>query len=62
MRCDTCGKDSPVVQRVVIAKDYDRSLARPLYNCPACYQIKETKRSGLTPTPEPRTEQRRALA
>ena len=41
MRCDTCGKDSAVVQRVVIAKDYDRSMARPLYNCPACYEKKE---------------------
>ena len=72
MRCDTCGNDSAVVQRVVIAKDYDRSMARPLYNCPACYETKEAKRSGLwaqgsgqlpgTPNPEPRTDQRRAFA
>ncbi|MDP3702827.1 MAG: hypothetical protein Q8R78_00340 [Candidatus Omnitrophota bacterium] len=41
MRCDTCGRESPVVQRVVIAKGYNRSLARPLYNCPACYEKKE---------------------
>ena len=37
----TCGKDSPVVQRVVIAKDYDRSLARTPYDCPGCYEKKE---------------------
>ena len=45
MRCDTCGNDSAVVQRVVIAKDYDRSMARPLYNCPACYEKKEQSKS-----------------
>ena len=41
MRCDTCKRESPVVLRVVIAKDYNRSLARPLFNCPACYEEKE---------------------
>lgn len=30
-----------MVLRVVIAKDYDRSLARPLFNCPACFEKKE---------------------
>ena len=42
MVCDTCKQDSPVVMRVVVAKGYNRSLARPLYNCPACYERKET--------------------
>ena len=41
MRCDTCKADSPVVMRVVIAKGYDRSLAHPLFNCPACFEQKE---------------------
>ena len=41
MRCDTCKKDSPVVMRVVIAKDYNRSLSRPLFNCPDCFERKE---------------------
>jgi len=41
MRCETCGNESPVIQRVVIAKDYNRSLSRPIYNCPACYEKKE---------------------
>ena len=52
MRCDTCGKESPVVQRVVIAKDYDRSLARPLYNCPACYEKKEQMKAARGSRPE----------
>jgi len=27
--------------RVVIAKDYNRALAKPVYNCPACFEQKE---------------------
>jgi len=41
MRCDTCKQESPVVMRVVVAKDYNRALARPLYNCPSCFEKKE---------------------
>lgn len=44
MQCDTCKQDSPVVMRVVVAKDYNRALARPLYNCPACFEKKEQAR------------------
>jgi hypothetical protein len=34
---------------VVVAKDYNRSLARPLFNCTSCFEKKEhhTQRSGL---------------
>jgi len=46
VRCDTCQQDSPIVMRVVIAKDYDRSLARAVYNCPACYEKKESRTSS----------------
>ena len=47
MRCDTCQRDAPVVMRVVVAKGYNRALARPIYNCQDCYQKKEqSKRSG----------------
>ena len=36
-----------MVMRVVVAKDYNRALARPIYNCPDCYQQKEhSKRVG----------------
>ena len=31
--------------RVVIAKDYNRALARPLFNCPACFEKKEQGKS-----------------
>ena len=51
MRCDTCKQDSNMVLRVVIAKDYNRALARPLFNCPACFERKEAQkpyRSGPT--------------
>ena len=44
MRCDTCQQESPVVMRVVVAKDYNRALARPVYNCPACFEKKEQTR------------------
>ena len=46
MRCDTCGNESPVIQRVMIAKGYNRSLARALYNCPACYEKKEQRNAS----------------
>jgi len=29
------------VMRVVVDKGYNRSLARPLFNCPACFEKKE---------------------
>jgi hypothetical protein len=41
MRCDTCKQESQVVLRVVVAKDYNRSLARPLFNCTSCFEKKE---------------------
>ena len=49
MRCDTCRVDSPVVMRVVVAKDYNRILSRPIYNCQDCFEKKEQskERSGL---------------
>jgi len=46
MRCDTCQQESPVVMRVVVAKDYNRALARPLYNCPTCFEKKERTRTA----------------
>jgi len=46
MQCDTCKKESPVVLRVVVDKGYNRALARPLFNCPECFEKKEhAKRS-----------------
>lgn len=41
MRCDTCHQESSVILRVVVAKGYNRALARPLFNCPRCYEHKE---------------------
>ena len=32
--------------RVVVAKDYNRSLARPLFNCPACFEEKERSKDA----------------
>ena len=57
MQCDTCKQDSPVVLRVVIAKDYNRSLARPLFNCPACYESKE-QRKGRADGPQPTAKEK----
>jgi hypothetical protein len=44
LRCDTCGRATAVVSRVVIDEGYDRSNARPLWNCPECYAEKEQRR------------------
>lgn len=44
--CDTCGKTSPIVSRVIIDLGYDRSLSKPLYNCPECFEKKEKARLG----------------
>ena len=44
MRCDTCGKESSEIKRVMVDSGYDRTLARPLYNCPECYAKKEQTR------------------
>ena len=41
MKCDTCKKEVPEVMRVVISKDYDRMMARPIYNCRDCFEAKE---------------------
>ena len=45
MKCDTCGKEAQEVLRVVVYKDYDRMLARPIYNCRECFDKKEQKKS-----------------
>lgn len=47
MRCDTCKQESPVVMRVVVAKGYNRALARPIFNCPDCFQRKEQSKSPV---------------
>lgn len=46
MMCDTCKQEHPMVLRVVVAKDYNRSLARPIFNCPACFEQKERLRKA----------------
>ena len=43
-RCDTCGKLSRTVSRVVVDAGYNRANARPLYNCPECYAAKLLER------------------
>ena len=48
MRCETCKRESAVVLRVVIAKDYNRVLARPIFNCPDCFQKKEQTKQATT--------------
>ena len=47
MRCDTCKQESAVVMRVMVAKNYNRALARPLFNCPACFEQKEHVKSSM---------------
>lgn len=49
LKCDTCGRISTQVSRVVIDAEYNRANARPLYNCPECYEKKLKDR--VTPSP-----------
>jgi hypothetical protein len=44
LRCDTCGKKTATVSRVVVDSGYNRANARPLYNCPECYEKKLRER------------------
>jgi hypothetical protein len=46
LRCDTCGRPSAIVSRVVVDEAYDRSNARPLWNCPKCYEAKLRRRQA----------------
>lgn len=44
LRCDTCGAWTPRVSRVVIDRGYNRANARPLWNCPNCFERKNRER------------------
>lgn len=44
MKCDTCGKEVSEVERVVIYKDYDKTGAKPIYNCRECFEKKEKEK------------------
>ncbi len=58
MRCDTCKQESPIVMRVVVAKSYNRALARPLYNCPSCFEQKEQTKPYTQEQAQPPPEQK----
>ncbi len=49
MKCNTCGKETEEVKRVVIDSGYDRTLAKPIYNCPDCYEKKLKSRAQEKP-------------
>ena len=57
LRCDTCGKPTPTVSRVVVDVGYNRANARAMYNCPECYEKKLQERleapSAGEPAPKP---------
>ena len=46
LRCDTCGRESSEVKRVILESGYNRANARPLYNCPECYEAKRRARDS----------------
>jgi hypothetical protein len=50
-RCDTCGKTTDKVYRVVVDKDYDRSGAVARYNCRECFDRKNAERAAPSETP-----------
>jgi hypothetical protein len=45
MKCDTCKQETETLMRVVIAKGYNRALARPVFNCPKCFEKKEQSKA-----------------
>ena len=49
MRCDTCKRESDRIMRVAVAKGYNRALARPIFNCPTCYEKKEKSKEVKVP-------------
>jgi uncharacterized Zn finger protein len=54
LKCDTCGKETDRVSRVVVDSGYNRANARPIYNCPECYATKLREREHESPAVEPR--------
>jgi hypothetical protein len=46
MKCDTCKQEAQIIMRVVIAKGYNRALAHPVFNCPACFEKKEQSKAN----------------
>ena len=50
LRCDTCGRETTTVARVVVEAGYNRANARPLYNCPECYEKKNRERQASKQT------------
>jgi len=51
LRCDTCGRETDTVSRVVVDAGYNRANARPLYNCPECYERKLRERQAAASDP-----------
>lgn len=46
VKCDTCGRETDRVARVVIEKGYNRASAPPVYNCPDCFARKNAWRAA----------------
>ena len=44
MKCDTCGKETKSLKRLVLDKNYDALNKVPLWNCKVCYEEKNKKR------------------
>jgi len=44
LSCDTCQKKSDTLYRVVLDKDYNAIIKRPMWNCKECYDKKNRDR------------------
>jgi len=42
--CDTCGREVDCVRRDVVDDEYNALTKPPLWNCEACYQVKQARR------------------
>lgn len=54
--CDTCGRQTDQVYRVVIDRGYDRSSDAPLYNCRECFEKKNAERAAQAAAPPEREQ------
>ena len=47
LTCDTCQNKSDALYRVVIDKDYNAIIKRPMWNCKECYEKKNKERKKV---------------
>ena len=47
LTCDTCQNKSDALYMVVLDKDYNAIIKRPMWNCKECYEKKNKERKKV---------------